>query len=113
LSGLDAEFQNCPGSCPFEQGDDCANCPNKQEQEKFEQDLTEQLRRALPETWKKWGIENLIGCVLEVADAKQNLPREKWTIKTGRLVNAFTVEKSNFEAAETARLNSARQNTDS
>lgn len=53
--------------------------------------------------WQKWGTDNLLKTVLDVAEAKENLPREKQTIKTAKLIEALEVERRKIEKAELAR----------
>jgi hypothetical protein len=88
--------------------ENCSNCPQKQEQEKFEQELTAELETVCKGKWQKWGTDNLLKTVLDIAEAKENLPRDRQTIKTARLIEALEIERRKVEKAELAK---SRQQT--
>jgi len=92
--------------CPFEAVESgyCENCPQKQAQDCFQETTVECLNKnpRTKDKWQKWGFDNLVKNLLDIINAEE-IPKNKWTVKTGVLFGVWQTAKRRAERIENFR----------
>lgn len=99
---LPPSYYDCPVWCPETRSkceDFCNQCPIKSREEEMRDDMTQMLDERLGDSWKKWGIDNLLKQVYEVSYLAEGSDAD-FTTTTHRLVTIYKGQQARIRRIE-------------
>jgi hypothetical protein len=88
--------------------DFCEQCPVKERDEEMRQEMEQTLVERIGDSWKRWGIDNLLKQVYEVGYLAEGNPDE-FTTTTNRLVTIYKGQQARIRRIEDYNREQARK----